>query len=105
MESARQIVDALLETDEPFDARDYLQQGYKPDEVNVDTAQTANTFYHRTLKYKRSDRPIEVRRMGRTKLWKRQPDKFRVPVKYGMYDSFYIDNDNAHEWSVAPPQQ
>jgi len=96
----------LLEDEgEDFNARDYLlQQPVDRTEVNAESAMTANTFYHRTKKYTRGDRPIEVRRMGRTKRWVRQPEKFRVPVKYGMYDSFYIDNRNAHEWAVAPPQ-
>lgn len=104
MESARQIVSALLEDGEEFNAREYLQQGYKPDEVNVESALKATRFYHRKLKYKGSDRPIEVRKMGRVKTWVRQPDRFRVPVRYGMYDSFYIDNDNAHEWAVRPEE-
>lgn len=104
MESARQIVSVLLEENgEEFDPREYLLS--KPTVrgiVDAETAMTASTFYHRTKKYARSDRPIEVRRMGRTKRWVRQPEKFRVPVKYGMYDSFYIDNRNADEWSTTP---
>ena len=69
MESAQQIVSALLEDDgEEFDAREYLlQQPVDRTEVNAESAMTATTFYHRTKKYTRSDRPIEVRKMGRTK--------------------------------------
>lgn len=104
MASAQQIVSALLENDgEEFDAREFLlQNAVDPTEVNAESAMTATTFYHRTKNYARGNRPIEVRKMGRTKRWVRQPEKFRIPVKYGMYDSFYIDNDNAHEWSVRP---
>jgi len=106
MESAQQIVNALLEDGgEEFDPREYmLQQPVDPTEVNAESAMTASTFYHRTKKYTRGNQPIQVRRMGRTKRWVRQPEKFSVPVKYGMYDSFYIDNRNASEWAVAPPQ-
>lgn len=106
MASARQIVNALLEDDgEDFDPRDYLlQQPVDPHEVNAESAMTPSVFYHRTKKYARSEQPIQVRRMGRTKRWVRQPDKFSVPVKYGMYDSFYIDNRNASEWMIALPQ-
>jgi hypothetical protein len=106
MESAQQIVKALLEDDgEDFDPREYLLQQPDNSEVNAESAMTTSTFYHRTKKYARGGRPIEVRRMGRTKRWVRQPEKFRIPVKYGMYDSFYIDNDNASEWSTTPDFQ
>jgi hypothetical protein len=107
MESAQQIVNVLLEADgEEFNARDYLlQQPVDRTEVNAESAMTANVFYHRTKTYTRTNQPIQVRRMGRTKRWVRQPELFRVPVKYGMYDSFYIDNDNAKEWRIVPEQQ
>lgn len=31
------------------------------------------------------------RRNGQTKTWKRSPERFRIPVKYGMYAYGYID--------------
>jgi hypothetical protein len=31
------------------------------------------------------------RRNGQTKTWKRSPERFRVPVKYGMYSYGYFD--------------
>lgn len=40
------------------------------------------------------------RRNGQTKLWKTRPDEFRTPVKYGLYDYFYIDQHNAHQFHV-----
>jgi hypothetical protein len=30
-------------------------------------------------------KPVEVRRNGKTKTWKRSPDRFALPVKYGLY--------------------
>jgi hypothetical protein len=47
-----------------------------------------------------------VRRSGKTKTWKTRPGEFRIPVKcefripvkYGLYQSFYITHENAHEW-------
>lgn len=35
------------------------------------------------------------RRNGQTKTWVRRPDKFQVPVKFGMYDHSYITNYDA----------
>jgi len=71
--------------------------------VNQHTVLDAYTFWHRTATYSDGVSPIQCRKNGAVKTWKRQPGKFRVPVKYGMYDYFYIDNDNAHEWSTVPP--
>lgn len=102
MTTAQKIVSTLLEAEDPdFDADDYMSS---PDEVSVNphTALTAQTFYHRTRKYANSKRPMEARRNGATKTWVRQPGKFRIPAKFGLYDCFYIDNDNAHEWTVRP---
>lgn len=52
-----------------------------------------------------------ARQMGKVKTWKREPDKFLIPVKYGLYDSFYIANfdgiynkkhilNNAKDWKL-----
>lgn len=43
---------------------------------------------------------VRVRRNGKTKLWKRQPDKFRIPVKYGLRHYFYITNQTAWMWNA-----
>jgi hypothetical protein len=46
-----------------------------------------------------------ARQSGEVKTWKTRPDDFKVPVKYGLYASFYIDNladgeNNAHMWEL-----
>lgn len=38
---------------------------------------------------------------GKCKIWKTRPHEFRLPVKYGLRECFYITNDNAHQWNVA----
>ncbi len=38
------------------------------------------------------DRPAKVRVSGKCKTWKTRPGDFKLPVKYGMYESFYIEN-------------
>ena len=110
MPSAREVAAHLLETD-PDDIRpeDYVQHLVTTREaenatgvVNARTAPMATYFYHRTRTYKDGKTPIRVRNNGSVKMWKRDPNKFRVPVKYGMYDFFYIDNSNADQWSTKP---
>lgn len=31
---------------------------------------------------------------GQPQVWKRQPEKFRIPIKYGMYESWEVNQDN-----------
>lgn len=39
-----------------------------------------------------------VRLSGQCKTWKRDTERFRQPVKYGMYESFYIEPSNAADF-------
>lgn len=43
----------------------------------------------------------EVRCSGKTQTWKRDTTRFRVPVKYGMYEYSEINQDNAGDWHVG----
>ena len=45
--------------------------------------------------------PVRWRRNGATKVWKTRPADFRMPVKHGLKDYGYIDNDNAAEFVVS----
>ena len=44
------------------------------------------------------------RRSGQTKTWKRDAERFQIPVKYGLYESFYITNENASEFFPNVPE-
>jgi hypothetical protein len=39
------------------------------------------------------------RRNGKTKTWKTRPGEFRIPVKCGLYEYFYITHENAAEFT------
>ena len=41
------------------------------------------------------------RRNGATKTWVRSPERFRIPVKYGMYGYGAITDLNASEYHTA----
>lgn len=54
---------------------------------------------------------LQARQNGKVKTWKRNPEFFRIPVKYGLYECFYISNhehwkgnkfvpNNAEEWNL-----
>lgn len=65
------------------------------------------------IKSKNADgSPVRARVSGKVKVWITRPDDFRIPVKYGMYDSFYIskienafdahkNDDNAENWELV----
>ena len=42
-----------------------------------------------------------VRQSGSMKTWKTRPNDFHLPVKYGMYESAWIDQDNAGQFHLA----
>lgn len=41
-----------------------------------------------------------VRVSGRCQTWKTRPDEFRLPVKYGLYESSAITHLNASCWHL-----
>jgi hypothetical protein len=45
-------------------------------------------------------KPNKWRANGKCKTWKRQPERFQLPIKHGLYDYAYITNDNAHLFIV-----
>ncbi len=55
-----------------------------------------------SVHYNNSDgTPSRWRRNGATKTWKTRPADFKIPVKHGLYDYGYIDQDNAADFKVA----
>ena len=68
--------------------------------ITKQQALTSRHFEHVTVK--NSDgTPARCRAMGKCQVWKTRPDEFKLPVKHGLYQSFYITQDNAHDWNVA----
>lgn len=49
----------------------------------------------------RTVRVERYRRNGRTRTWKRSPERFEIPVKYGLYGYGTIDAGNAHGFHAA----
>ncbi len=82
-------------------------------QAQADTA----TEFHAEMMYGRSVTPVtcttpgfaangkslRARRNGRTQRWKRQPERFSIPVKFGMRarDQFRIDETEARHWHAA----
>ena len=57
-------------------------------------------FHHVTEKNSDGS-PVRCRVNGACKVWKTRPDEFRLPVKHGLRNCFYITQDNASEWVTS----
>jgi hypothetical protein len=68
--------------------------------VTKEQAMTKRDFEHTTLRDSQGNW-VRCRATGKCQTWKTRPEDFKLPVKYGLRDSFYITNENAKEWRVA----
>lgn len=61
--------------------------------------------FHHVSETNADGSPLRVRVNGRVKTWKRDPDRFEIPVKQGFRGGGVnrIDNSNAHEWMIGHP--
>ena len=65
--------------------------------ITKEQAQTKRSFEH--VSAKNSDgTPLRARANGKCQVWKRDPNRFKLPVKHGLYNYFYIEQSNAAEW-------
>lgn len=56
-------------------------------------------LWHKTLK--NADKtPVRCRVNGKCKVWKTRPTEFKLPVKYGLKECFYITPENAENWYI-----
>jgi hypothetical protein len=70
--------------------------------ITLQDALTVNHFYHVRLR-NADGTALRCRRNGATETWKTRPGQFRVPVKYGLRECFYLDNGNAADWTTDDP--
>jgi hypothetical protein len=59
------------------------------------------TLHHTTLR-NADGTPLRARVTGRPQTWVRRPEHFRLPMKHGLRDSFYIDELSCAEWAFGP---
>jgi len=65
----------------------------------AEIAHHGQTYHHVTSK--NSDgTPARCRVNGACKVWKTRPGDFRLPVKHGLRDCFYITPENCTDWVV-----
>lgn len=71
--------------------------------VTFEQAQTASrfTFVVDNPRNKHCGERRNCRRTGKTQTWKTKPGHFKIPVKFGLYESFYITHENAADFEVG----
>ena len=68
--------------------------------VTKEQAIIARMFHHVRL-LNADGTPVQVRANGACKTWVTRPSDFRLPVKHGLYDCFYLTPNNAHDWTAV----
>lgn len=61
----------------------------------------ALTYRDTLFMFSFKNKVVNVRVSGACKTWKKRPDEFRLPVKYGLYENGAIDQDNCHRFFLS----
>ena len=64
------------------------------------TLRIGATLHHKELR-NADGTPLRARINGRPKLWATRPEEFRLPMKYGMKNCFYITERDADQWELS----
>ena len=56
------------------------------------------TILHHVVILGSDKQPVRCRVNGKCKTWVTRPSNFRLPVKHGLRNCFYIDQNNSDEW-------
>jgi hypothetical protein len=68
-------------------------------------AKHGQMFYHKSLKQgpKKARIALRVRVTGKCQTWVRRATEFRLPIKFGFYQSWAITHENCHDWLTQDP--
>lgn len=55
--------------------------------------------FHHVSEKNADGTPLRAHVNGQCKTWKTRPLEFRLPMKHGLYDCFYLTPFNQDEWS------
>lgn len=61
----------------------------------------ATEFWHRVLR-NADGTPVRCRPSGKLQTWKTRSNDFKLPVKRGLKESFYLMPENVSDWVIAP---
>lgn len=64
---------------------------------DVISGNIGHTLYHATLR-NRDGSALRARVNGQVRTWVTRPSEFRLPMKHGLKECFYITQENVGEW-------
>ena len=70
-------------------------------EVNPNTVRQYGHIYHRTVK--KRDGTAASAKVTSVRVWKRDPNRWEIGWKYGMYEYGTVTPDNAAQWTTIEP--
>jgi len=107
MSNAKVLADQLLEADDPkdllmrlADQSDAAASAGIIDRSTIGSIGYGTMIYHRKLR-NNDGTPLRAKVTGKVKTWKRDPLRFEIPFKYGLYDYGKVTQDTAGEWSLS----
>lgn len=56
-----------------------------------------DTLHHKRMK-NADGTPLRARVNGKCQTWKTRPEEFKLPMKHGLKECFYITPFNADDW-------
>ena len=72
--------------------------------IDINIAKTlkgGTELRHKTLKNADGVSAVRCRVNGKCKTWKTKLTDFKLPVKYGLKECFYITPENGAEWETV----
>ena len=79
----------------------HLKHGDIIRRVSADTDYIIQRDIHGSLtKYYTKPVKHKWRVSGKIKLWKTRPNEFKIPIKHGLYDNWYLTHENAHLFTL-----
>lgn len=67
--------------------------------ITKELAAVTREFYH--VRVRNADgSPARCRANGKLKTWKREPERWQLPVKHGLKACFYLSPCNAADWCI-----
>lgn len=79
--------------------REQALQTYRPNKG--DEVYLYCRFTHKFLKNQITGETIYAVRVGTTRVWDRNKNRFEIPIRIGKAGGLVINENNAHEWTVT----
>ena len=70
-------------------------------DIELATRLGRGTVLHHVSAKNRDGTPVRARVNGKCRVWKTRPAEFQLPLKYGLFECFYLTPEKGKFWEVA----